>query len=158
MTDDGVVRAAVRALIGMLLATVAPEYLHEDVEVTVRSASGRRLWAASIHPNQLAAGAAPGPGTDGGRPARKPLFAHSPDYRAVSWGEERFTFSPTQAGVVRQLWEAWERGEPGVGQEALLEGADSDARRLRDLFRHHLAWGRLIVPAGQGVFTLAPPD
>jgi hypothetical protein len=59
MADDGVVRAAVRALIGMLLATVAPEYLREDVEVTVRSASGRRLWAASIHPNQLAEGSEP---------------------------------------------------------------------------------------------------
>jgi hypothetical protein len=64
MADDGVVRAAVRAIVGMLLATVAPEYLREDVEVTVRSASGRRLWAASIHPNQLAVGSGP-PGPEG---------------------------------------------------------------------------------------------
>jgi hypothetical protein len=149
---DGDVRRVVEAVVAWALAAVSPEYLRDDVEVRVR-AGRHTIFKAMIHPSQLAGGGA-GPANG----PRRPPFTHSPDYRAVSWGEERFTFSPTQAGVVRQLWEAWERGEPGAGQEALLEGADSDARRLRDLFRHHLAWGRLIVPAGQGVFTLAPPD
>jgi hypothetical protein len=157
MADDGVVRAAVRALIGMLLATVAPEYLREDVEVTVRSASGRRLWAASIHPNQLAEGGAPGP-PDGARGSARRV-SHSPDFRSYTWGQERYSFTPGQAAVVRALQEAKDNGTPDVGQDTLMEVAGSEGSRLRDLFKSHPAWGNLIVRGdGKGTLRLADPE
>jgi hypothetical protein len=83
-------------------------------------------------------------------PAHKPARVtggrtHSPDFRSVLWDGETYDFSPKQAAVVKQLWEAWENGTPVVSQAALLEGAESDATRLLDLFRRHPAWGVMIV-------------
>jgi hypothetical protein len=82
---------------------------------------------------------------------------HCPDYRFVHWFGTDYTFTPTQAAVVRQLWEAWEDGTPGMGQETLLEGAKSEGSRLRDLFRGHPAWGTMIAALGKGLFALTPP-
>jgi hypothetical protein len=155
MADDGVVRAAIRALIGMLLATVAPEYLREDVEVTVRSASGRRLWAASIHPNQLAAGGVPDPPNG----PRRPATSHSPDFRSYVWGQERYSFTPNQAAMVRVLQEAHDAGAPDVGHDTLLEAAGSEGGRVREVFRGHPAWGNLIVRGDtKGTLRLADPE
>jgi hypothetical protein len=89
---------------------------------------------------------------------RLPPTSHSPDYCAVRWHGEAYTFTPTQAAVVRQLWEAWADGSPEVRQETLLEAADSTAGRLRDLFRGHPAWGNLIVPAAKGMYRLAASE
>jgi len=96
----------------------------------------------------------PGDGPNRGA-APPPKNRHSADFSTVCWLGAAYTFSPAQRAVVRQLWQAWEDGTPGLGQEALLEGADSQAGRLRDLFRDHPAWGILIVPAGKGIFRLA---
>jgi hypothetical protein len=82
---------------------------------------------------------------------------HSADFRSVHWFGADYTFTPTQAAVVRQLWEAWEDGTPGVGQETLLAGAGSEGSRLRDLFRGHAAMGSMIVALGKGLFALADP-
>ena len=79
---------------------------------------------------------------------------HSPDFRAVHWSGQDYIFSPTQASVVRQLWEAWEDGNGEVGQETLLEKAGSESSRLRDLFKDHPAWGNVIKSCGKGVFSL----
>jgi hypothetical protein len=90
-------------------------------------------------------------------PAPTGFPRHSADYRSVHWFGCDYTFTPTQAAVIRQLWEAWEDGTPGVGQETLLEGAGSTGDRLRDVFRGSPAWGTLVVPLGKGLFALAPP-
>jgi hypothetical protein len=86
--------------------------------------------------------------------------SHSLDFRSARVGGVSYSFTPNQATIVKALWEAWERGAPDVGQETLLELADSDNNRLRDLFRAnnrlHPAWGTLIVPgASRGTFCLA---
>lgn len=88
---------------------------------------------------------------------------HSPDYRECTVRGETFHFSPGQAAVVRQLWENHDRGNADLGQETLLEGADSEGNRVRDLFRVrggiHLAWGTLIVPGStRGTFRLDLDD
>jgi hypothetical protein len=100
--------------------------------------------------------AAPPP-TPGPSPAPTGFPRHCKDFRFVHWFGTDYTFTPTQAAVVRQLWEAWEDGTPGLGQETLLEGAGSTGDRLRDVFRGSPAWGTLVVPLGKGLFALAPP-
>jgi hypothetical protein len=111
----------------------------------------------AVMPPPAAAGADPPP-TPGPAPAAPTGFPrHSADFRSVHWFGADYTFTPTQAAVVRQLWEAWEDGTPGLGQETLLEGAGSTGDRLRDVFRGSPAWGTLVVPLGKGLFALAPP-
>lgn len=94
-------------------------------------------------------------------PHPEPAAAHSLDYRSCTVRGERYTFSATQATIVRLLWEAHGNGTPDVGGQTLLEAADSEAAQLRDVFRArgqmHPAWGTLIVPSedSQGAYHLS---
>ena len=87
------------------------------------------------------------------------VFDPSPDYRTCFWGEERYSFSANQAAAVKVLHRVYPRG---VGQHFVLEAIDSDAKRLRDVFRSsgkmNPAWGTMIVGVEEreGVFSLAP--
>lgn len=89
----------------------------------------------------------------------KPRTSHSEDFRSVCWYGRDYTFTPTQAACVKALWEAWEDGLPGLGQEAVLEAAGSVGNRLRDIFRErgtaHPAWGTFITTARKGFYSLA---
>jgi hypothetical protein len=81
--------------------------------------------------------------------------SHSADFRSVRWHGADYDLSPTQAAIMRQLWEAMEAGEPDVSGETLLEGAESESSRLPPLFQGHPAWGRLIVSRRRGMYRLA---
>src|SRR5579862_18020 len=71
-------------------------------------------------------------------------FRHSADYRSVKWQGENFTFTSKQAPIVELLHKAAKNGTPEVSHAALLvEAGCEKSRRLRDLFKHHPAWGRL---------------
>jgi hypothetical protein len=97
-------------------------------------------------------------------PATPPAVAeascarHSPDFKQVHWFGTDYTFTGSQAEVVKMLWEAWEDGVRGIGQAALLEGADSTADRLRDLFRKHPAWQTMIRTVERATFSLSEPQ
>lgn len=85
---------------------------------------------------------------------------HSPDFRSLKWGRQHYTFSGSQAAVVRVLYEAWENGASVVGDDTLCEAADHAAprERLRDVFKDHEAWNTLIVPGNKrGTRRLADP-
>lgn len=83
-------------------------------------------------------------------------ISHSPDFRTLQWHSDTYHFSPTQARCISILFSAWERKHDAVSQETILTQAESDARRLRDLFRGHPAWGNLIVAGStRGTFRLA---
>lgn len=71
--------------------------------------------------------------------------SHSPDFRSVTWDGVKYTFTPNQAAVVKQLWMAWTSGNLEIGDDHLMETASIEARRLIDTFRDHPAWGRMIV-------------
>jgi hypothetical protein len=77
----------------------------------------------------------------------KSTFNHSPDYRSCFFRGETFSFTPIQAGIVRTLHEALKNKTPEVGDETLLDRAQSSANRpdIRDTFRGHPAWGILII-------------
>lgn len=83
---------------------------------------------------------------------------HSADFRSVHWFGADYSFTPLQAAVVRQLWDAWEHGTPDVGGQTLLENADSAGGRLDHVFRDHPAWGALIVSTAKGLYRLARPE
>jgi hypothetical protein len=73
--------------------------------------------------------------------------AHSIDFRSVNWYGTTYTFSPSQAAVVRVLWENWDAGTPDVGNVTLLDSIDCEAPpdRLDTVFRDHPAWNTMIV-------------
>jgi hypothetical protein len=70
---------------------------------------------------------------------------HSLDFRSVRWHGKDYTFTPTQAAIVTELWAAWEQGTPDIGDPTLLRKADCAGDRLRDVFKNHPAWGTMIV-------------
>jgi hypothetical protein len=71
--------------------------------------------------------------------------AFSDDYASAHWFGRGFSFTPIQRPVVKALVRNWLNGTPDVSVEYLLAQADSQARRLRDLFRGHDAFGSMIV-------------
>ena len=81
---------------------------------------------------------------------------HSIDFACVHWEGTHYSFTATQARIVRVLWGAWEERVPEVRQETLLESVGSESRNVADLFKGHLAWGTLIVAGdSKGSFRLA---
>lgn len=121
----------------------------ERVEVTVSVPLTGGIQPATAPP------AAPLP--EGDRPS------HSKGFSSVNWRGTVYSFSPKQRAIVAALWNA--RGEccPWVAQDALLDLADSDSNRMRDLFKGHPAWGVMIVSAAlhggpTGSYQLAPDD
>lgn len=78
---------------------------------------------------------------------------HGPDFRSVKWpGSERFVFTPSQAAVVKILWEAFQSGTPEVSEDHLCEKAC--VGKIGDLFRGHDSLGVMIHRAGKGLWML----
>jgi len=73
-------------------------------------------------------------------------ISHSPDFSAVHWHDgNTYPFTPHQRPVVAMLWKAMEEGVHFVGSGALLEAAEVNSTRMRELFRASKAWGKVIV-------------
>lgn len=90
-------------------------------------------------------------------PQPKPC-RHSPDFRSIRWFGTTYTFTESQAEVVRLLWEAYHDQAPDVGDKALLRAAGTEAVRLADVFRECSAWGELIIEGStRGTHRLADP-
>jgi hypothetical protein len=96
---------------------------------------------------------------DHGQPHDAGDVAHGVDFRCVRWFGAEHTFTGTQAACVKILWEHWEQGTPAVGEQTILEAADSSSGQLRDVFDKgsHSAWGTMIVEARKGAFRLQTP-
>jgi len=108
------------------------------------------------------------PGPQEGMDVVNGEVVYSSDYRCVNWFGETLSFSPTQAEVVKLLIEAYEAGIPDVdagmlvGDGSFLQDGlkatgkkPSAAKRVRDIFRDHVAWGTIIVPGGsKGTYRL----
>jgi len=92
----------------------------------------------------------------------------------VVWFGKSYAFTAgQQAGVVRVLWENWERGTPNLHQGTIAEDLGVEgAFRLMNVFRQrqavrgrkrrvrytmHAAWGTMIVSVGKGTYALKPP-
>jgi hypothetical protein len=88
-----------------------------------------------------------------------PRFIPSADFRTASHAGEPYRFTKGQAAVVKALSEAKEAGLPGLSKEEIQRRAGTTGDRLRDLFQRtpdgRRAWGKLILPNGDGTFRLA---
>lgn len=71
--------------------------------------------------------------------------SHAPGFESVNWYGVTYSFTRTQRLVVAALWQAREQGHRWIDQASLLDLAESDGRRLRDLFGKHPAFGTMIV-------------
>jgi hypothetical protein len=102
-------------------------------------------------------------------PGTSDRFRPSADFRSVVWGDEVFTFTPTQAACVRVMWAARANGTPELAQVTILDEAESSRRddkkpQLRRVFRQsdgtmHQAWKLMILPGSTaGTFYLADPS
>lgn len=81
---------------------------------------------------------------------------HSVDFASVFWEGDKYTFTAAQSQVIRLLWEAMDNLTNEVRQETLLEAASSDSDSIKELFRGHPAWSKLIIPgATKGTYRLA---
>lgn len=90
-----------------------------------------------------------------------PDVSHAPDFASVVWRGYRFTFSRKQRRAVALLFQARDEGYDYVSQEMLLDAAESDQLRLRELFRDNAAWGVMIVSGLEtggcsGTFRISP--
>ncbi len=82
-------------------------------------------------------------------------FSCSPDYRSVISNGKSYTFTSRQAQAVETLHK---EGNPELGQEYILEKLGDTSKRLRDTFKGHPAWGKLIIPGSRkGTFKLNIP-
>lgn len=94
--------------------------------------------------------------------SNRELTSHGPDFRSVSWYGTEYSFTGNQAACVKILWEAWEKGLSDVGKDYILCEIESDASRLRDVFKQgrelHPAWNTMIMPGkSQGSYRLSSP-
>lgn len=89
---------------------------------------------------------------DYGEKETEEIFAHSPDYRSVKYNGVQFYLTTNQARVVQFLHN---EKIPEHSQDYILETINVDSKRLRDVFKNHPAWGKLIVKGGgKGIYKL----
>lgn len=132
-----------------------------EVRGTVRVKGGRATVELHL-PVGSTVGPIDTPRQDGPAPVGGPRPTHSRDFAAVNWYGTVYTFTQKQRLVIAALWRALEEGHKWVGQETLLEVAESDCSRVRDLFRGHPCWGVLVLSAVDyggppGAYRLADP-
>jgi hypothetical protein len=105
-------------------------------------------------------------GQPGQKANRRCNASHSPDFTEVTWHDERYLFTPTQARAVEILWNGWETGGATITGKYIIKSLDLGASRtLPQVFRlrtgeYHKAWGSLIIPAKgiKGAYCLNDPD
>ena len=71
-------------------------------------------------------------------------FALESDGRHAVWNGELFSFSLFQGDCMLYLVQALVRGTSMVHEQEILRQINSNSKRLRDLFKGHPAWGKLI--------------
>ena len=88
-------------------------------------------------------------------PAR---ISYGVDYRNVNWYGKVYGFSALQAACVKVMIEHAKHGLPDVGEQTILETADSSQKRLAGVFDNgkHPAWGTMILSGSpKGTFRIA---
>ncbi len=86
-------------------------------------------------------------------------FIPSDDYRTAVWQGKPLEFSPSQAVVIRNLHRAFLEGPGSLSAALALEGSGREDARMSDLFKHHEAWGTLILATHRTYrLDLSPKD
>lgn len=84
------------------------------------------------------------------------------EFRSVWWFGTEYSFTTSQANVVKVLWNAWKNKTPEVSHVTLLDASGSDAKRMRDVFREsgnamNPAWDTMIQRGRKDTLKLVPP-
>ena len=119
--------------------------------------------AALTHQGDQACRAAPGAGGDPEddhvTPDATTDCRHSPCFSSVLWFGTSYTFTVKQSGIVRNLWQNWERGTCDVREDFLLESVGSISYGVPNLFKGHPAWQTMIkAGATRRTRRLVAPD
>jgi hypothetical protein len=81
----------------------------------------------------------------GGPKEKEPIFSASEDYRSIRYKGATYTLTRNQATITRMLHEAYLKGTPTLGKNALLAAIEAETSRVRDSFKVSPLWGTLIV-------------
>jgi hypothetical protein len=81
-------------------------------------------------------------------------FVASNDYRYIVLNGEEHHLGDVQAAIIRQLHNASISRNRWVHGKTLLDGANSRAMRLRDVFKSKDEWQKIIVSNGRGYYSL----
>ena len=85
-------------------------------------------------------------------------FFQENDFRVVYIGDTEWALSPTQAIVVKQLYEAAQTPDPWMNGKMLLHKAEAESFRMRDIFKSLKAWKDLVISDGRGYYKLNIQD
>ena len=86
-----------------------------------------------------------------------PPFSHSKSYESVRLGDAEFTLTPPQAQVVKNLHHAHEAGIHALRTRDALDGVETNATRVSEVFRDPTAWESLVVTEKRGRYRLNFP-
>ena len=86
-----------------------------------------------------------------------PPFSHTESYESVRLGGTAFTLTPPQAQVVRNLHRAHRAGIAALRTHDALNGVDTNATRVSEVFRNSSAWESLVVSEKRGHYRLNFP-
>jgi hypothetical protein len=71
---------------------------------------------------------------------------HADDFSTATWLGKHYEFNFAQSQAVHLLWEAYEADSPSVNGAVLIENIETGSDRVSGVFKHHPAWGTMIVP------------
>ncbi len=85
---------------------------------------------------------------------------HNQDFTLVVWYGIVYTFNKKQGRCIQYLWENERASQESIGGH--IDCSSKKTYRLLDTFRSkrygtHEAWGKIIKPHGNGVFSLVKP-
>ena len=86
-----------------------------------------------------------------------PPFSHTESYESVRLGDAAFTLTPPQAQVVKNLHRAHEAGIRALRTHDALNGVETNATRVSEVFRNSTAWESLVVSEERGHYRLNFP-
>ena len=81
-------------------------------------------------------------------------FSKSNDYRHIVLDGVEYHLGDVQASIVQQLHDAANSRNPWVHGKNLLDGTNSQATRLRDVFKNNREWKKIIVSNKRGYYRL----
>jgi hypothetical protein len=84
-------------------------------------------------------------------------FTASDDYHHITINGDEYHLGDVQASIVHQLHDAAETPNQWVHGKTLLDGANSRAIRLRDVFKSKSDWDKLIISNRRGYYRLNVP-
>jgi hypothetical protein len=87
-------------------------------------------------------------------PSGEAGFRHDATYEHVWIGNQEFLLTRFQADVVRELHQAWVRGQPWMHREQLREAVRFESDKLSHLFRRMPDWHELIFSDRRGNYRL----